>query len=176
MNGAKLILSASRIYPSNFVPSPCHRFIKLIEDKGKVRHLLQFKQHTIHFQSRLYNVMSAFTGNLYTTSLDRNPRLIVCELDRTIRRTSIRSRPRQAFDVSCSVMVPSKLLPAFFVGSKSPAVRSNLKFFQVASHNAKHVLSELSHRKSKLNKRRKLRRRARKMSGRKMVILMTSSL
>lgn len=27
----------SQIYPSNFVPSPCHRFIKLIEDKDKVR-------------------------------------------------------------------------------------------------------------------------------------------
>ncbi|KAF9564294.1 SIR2-domain-containing protein [Agrocybe pediades] len=27
---------ASQIYPSNFVPSPCHRFIKLIEDKGKL--------------------------------------------------------------------------------------------------------------------------------------------
>ncbi|KAI5993369.1 SIR2-domain-containing protein [Pisolithus marmoratus] len=27
---------ASQIYPSNFIPSPCHRFIKLIEDKGKL--------------------------------------------------------------------------------------------------------------------------------------------
>ncbi|KAF8736062.1 hypothetical protein AX14_000936 [Amanita brunnescens Koide BX004] len=27
---------ASKIYPSNFVPSPCHRFIKLVEDKGKL--------------------------------------------------------------------------------------------------------------------------------------------
>ncbi|KAL1940801.1 hypothetical protein VTO73DRAFT_7842 [Trametes versicolor] len=27
---------ASKIYPSNFIPSPCHRFIKLIEDKGKL--------------------------------------------------------------------------------------------------------------------------------------------
>ncbi|KAJ3837099.1 SIR2-domain-containing protein [Lentinula raphanica] len=27
---------ASQIYPSNFVPSPCHRFIKLIEDKGQL--------------------------------------------------------------------------------------------------------------------------------------------
>jgi len=28
---------ARQIYPSNFTPSPCHRFIKLIEDNGKVR-------------------------------------------------------------------------------------------------------------------------------------------
>ncbi|ETW79289.1 hypothetical protein HETIRDRAFT_387618 [Heterobasidion irregulare TC 32-1] len=27
---------AKQIYPSNFTPSPCHRFIKLIEDKGKL--------------------------------------------------------------------------------------------------------------------------------------------
>ncbi|KAL4078961.1 DHS-like NAD/FAD-binding domain-containing protein [Scleroderma yunnanense] len=25
-----------QIYPSNFIPSPCHRFIKLMEDKGKL--------------------------------------------------------------------------------------------------------------------------------------------
>ena len=24
------------IYPSRFIPSPCHRFIKLVEDMGKV--------------------------------------------------------------------------------------------------------------------------------------------
>ncbi|KAI0029549.1 DHS-like NAD/FAD-binding domain-containing protein, partial [Vararia minispora EC-137] len=29
---------AKQIYPSNFIPSSCHRFIKLIEDKGKVCH------------------------------------------------------------------------------------------------------------------------------------------
>ena len=27
---------SSRIYPSNFTPSACHRFIKAIEDRGKV--------------------------------------------------------------------------------------------------------------------------------------------
>ncbi|KAJ8695040.1 NAD-dependent histone deacetylase sir2, variant 2 [Pleurotus ostreatus] len=27
---------ASQIYPSNFVPSPCHKFIKLVEDRGKL--------------------------------------------------------------------------------------------------------------------------------------------
>ncbi|KAF5316465.1 hypothetical protein D9619_006597 [Psilocybe cf. subviscida] len=27
---------ASQIYPSNFVPSPCHRFIKAVEDQGKL--------------------------------------------------------------------------------------------------------------------------------------------
>jgi len=27
---------ASKIYPSNFIPSPCHRFIKAVEDRGKL--------------------------------------------------------------------------------------------------------------------------------------------
>jgi hypothetical protein len=27
---------AKQIYPSNFTPSPCHRWIKLLEDKGLV--------------------------------------------------------------------------------------------------------------------------------------------
>ncbi|KAG9104242.1 NAD-dependent histone deacetylase sir2 [Ceratobasidium sp. 370] len=27
---------ASQIYPSNFIPSPCHRFIKLLENRGKL--------------------------------------------------------------------------------------------------------------------------------------------
>jgi hypothetical protein len=27
---------AHQIYPSNFTPSPCHRWIKTLEDKGKV--------------------------------------------------------------------------------------------------------------------------------------------
>lgn len=27
---------AKQIYPSNFVPSPCHRWIKLLEDRGVV--------------------------------------------------------------------------------------------------------------------------------------------
>lgn len=27
---------AKQIYPSNFVPSPCHRWIKMLEDRGVV--------------------------------------------------------------------------------------------------------------------------------------------
>ncbi|KAK7687781.1 hypothetical protein QCA50_009000 [Cerrena zonata] len=35
-NPAVFYSFASQIYPANFIPSPCHRFIKLIEDKGKL--------------------------------------------------------------------------------------------------------------------------------------------
>ncbi|EJF64079.1 SIR2-domain-containing protein [Dichomitus squalens LYAD-421 SS1] len=35
-NPAVFYSFASKIYPSNFIPSPCHRFIKLIEDNGKL--------------------------------------------------------------------------------------------------------------------------------------------
>ncbi|KII87275.1 hypothetical protein PLICRDRAFT_177046 [Plicaturopsis crispa FD-325 SS-3] len=35
-NPAVFYSFASQIYPSNFTPSPCHRFIKLVEDKNKL--------------------------------------------------------------------------------------------------------------------------------------------
>ncbi|KAF8074705.1 SIR2-domain-containing protein [Lyophyllum atratum] len=35
-NPAVFYSFASQIYPSNFIPSPCHRFIKLIEEKDKL--------------------------------------------------------------------------------------------------------------------------------------------
>ncbi|KAG0703985.1 DHS-like NAD/FAD-binding domain-containing protein [Suillus ampliporus] len=35
-NPAVFYSFASQIYPSNFTPSPCHRFIKAIEDRGKL--------------------------------------------------------------------------------------------------------------------------------------------
>ncbi|KAI0796227.1 DHS-like NAD/FAD-binding domain-containing protein [Abortiporus biennis] len=41
---------ASQIYPSNFIPSPCHRFIKLIEDKGKL--LRNYTQNIDTLESR----------------------------------------------------------------------------------------------------------------------------
>lgn len=35
-NPAVFYSFASQIYPSNFIPSPCHRFIKVMEDRGKL--------------------------------------------------------------------------------------------------------------------------------------------
>ncbi|KAJ7583182.1 SIR2-domain-containing protein [Mycena floridula] len=35
-NPAVFYSFAHKIYPSNFIPSPCHRFVKLIEEKGKL--------------------------------------------------------------------------------------------------------------------------------------------
>ncbi|KAF7357640.1 Deacetylase sirtuin-type domain-containing protein [Mycena sanguinolenta] len=54
-----------QIYPSNFVPSPCHRFIKLIEDKNKASAactapllslLSSFPNHLLHFQNYTQNI------------------------------------------------------------------------------------------------------------------------
>ncbi|KAI0251396.1 DHS-like NAD/FAD-binding domain-containing protein, partial [Lactifluus subvellereus] len=36
---------ARQIYPSNFTPSPCHRFIKLIEDNGQVSTFYDYTQN-----------------------------------------------------------------------------------------------------------------------------------
>jgi len=35
-NPAVFYSFASKIYPSNFIPSPCHRFIKAVEDRAKL--------------------------------------------------------------------------------------------------------------------------------------------
>jgi len=42
----------SKIYPSNFVPSPCHRFIKEVEDRNKASSYFAYcyaQQLTVHF-------------------------------------------------------------------------------------------------------------------------------
>lgn len=38
---------AKQIYPSNFVPSPCHRWIKLLEDRGVVSPPSYVKAHVL---------------------------------------------------------------------------------------------------------------------------------
>ncbi|KAK0203075.1 DHS-like NAD/FAD-binding domain-containing protein [Desarmillaria ectypa] len=52
----------SQIYPANFVPSPCHRFIKLIEDKGK---LLRVKP-ALHFMHIWLISLQNYTQNIDT--------------------------------------------------------------------------------------------------------------
>ncbi|KAJ3850632.1 SIR2-domain-containing protein [Lentinula lateritia] len=47
---------ASQIFPSNFVPSSCHRFIKLIEDKGQALDLTRHRQSTDNLQNYTQNI------------------------------------------------------------------------------------------------------------------------
>ena len=51
------------IYPSRFIPSPCHRFIKVVEDKGKV------SVPSIHFLNHYRSSLTAVTRGSYTVIL-----------------------------------------------------------------------------------------------------------
>ncbi|KAF8316812.1 SIR2-domain-containing protein [Clavulina sp. PMI_390] len=42
---------ASQIYPSNFIPSPCHRFVKLLESRGQL--LRNYTQNIDNIESRV---------------------------------------------------------------------------------------------------------------------------
>ena len=57
---------AKQIYPSNFVPSPCHRFIKAIEDHGK---LLRVRLLRIIWSHKLITPMLTLSQN-YTQNID----------------------------------------------------------------------------------------------------------
>ncbi|KAF8892118.1 SIR2-domain-containing protein [Infundibulicybe gibba] len=58
---------ASQIYPSNFVPSPCHRFIKLIEDKGKLLRNYTQNIDTLETQAGVQRVLQCH-GSFATAS------------------------------------------------------------------------------------------------------------
>lgn len=58
---------ASQIYPANFVPSPCHRFIKLIEDKGKLLRNYTQNIDTLETKAGVQNVLQCH-GSFATAS------------------------------------------------------------------------------------------------------------
>ncbi|KAK0218236.1 DHS-like NAD/FAD-binding domain-containing protein [Armillaria fumosa] len=57
----------SQIYPANFVPSPCHRFIKLIEDKGKLLRNYTQNIDTLETKAGVQNVLQCH-GSFATAS------------------------------------------------------------------------------------------------------------
>ncbi|KAI0917828.1 hypothetical protein AcW1_006863 [Taiwanofungus camphoratus] len=58
---------ASKIYPSNFIPSPCHRFIKLIEDKRKLLRNYTQNIDTLESQAGVQRVLQCH-GSFATAS------------------------------------------------------------------------------------------------------------
>ncbi|KAH9943822.1 SIR2-domain-containing protein [Amylocystis lapponica] len=64
--GAHDLLSRP-IYPSNFIPSPCHRFIKMIEDKGKLLRNYTQNIDTLETQAGVQRVLQCH-GSFATAS------------------------------------------------------------------------------------------------------------
>ncbi|THH20653.1 hypothetical protein EW146_g746 [Bondarzewia mesenterica] len=58
---------AKQIYPSNFIPSPCHRFIKLVEDKGKLLRNYTQNIDTLETLAGVQNVLQCH-GSFATAS------------------------------------------------------------------------------------------------------------
>ncbi|CDZ98838.1 Sirtuin 5 and related class III sirtuins (SIR2 family) [Phaffia rhodozyma] len=58
---------AHQIYPSNFTPSPCHRWIKLLEDKGKLLRNYTQNIDTLESQVGIKNVLQCH-GSFATAS------------------------------------------------------------------------------------------------------------
>ncbi|KZP01595.1 SIR2-domain-containing protein [Calocera viscosa TUFC12733] len=61
------VFYGSRIFPSNFKPSPCHYFIKLLEDKGKLLRNYTQNIDTLETVTRVKNVLNCH-GSFATAS------------------------------------------------------------------------------------------------------------
>ncbi|KAI6167294.1 DHS-like NAD/FAD-binding domain-containing protein [Pisolithus thermaeus] len=75
---------ASQIYPSNFTPSPCHRFIKLIEDKGKLLRNYTQNIDTLETQAGIKRVLQCHGSFKTATCLLCRKQVPGVEIEREI--------------------------------------------------------------------------------------------
>lgn len=75
---------ASQIYPSNFIPSPCHRFIKLIEDKGKLLRNYTQNIDTLETQAGIQRVLQCHGSFKTATCLLCRKQVPGVEIEREI--------------------------------------------------------------------------------------------
>ncbi|KAK0238551.1 DHS-like NAD/FAD-binding domain-containing protein [Armillaria nabsnona] len=92
----------SQIYPANFVPSPCHRFIKLIEDKGKLLRNYTQNIDTLETKAGVQNVLQCH-GSFATASC--------LECRRKVPGTAIESEIMKKKVPLCPECNPSTLSP-----------------------------------------------------------------
>ena len=119
----------SQIYPSNYTSSPCHRFIKLIEDKGKVRSSPGF-----------FGILNSMLSSQLLRVSQLNPRFfyfhshfaVVHTLDsikltlcRIIHKISIRLKPPLAYSAFSNVMARLPRRHVFNVDGVFPERRSS---------------------------------------------------
>ncbi|PBK65883.1 SIR2-domain-containing protein [Armillaria solidipes] len=92
----------SQIYPANFVPSPCHRFIKLIEDKGKLLRNYTQNIDTLETKAGVQNVLQCH-GSFATASC--------LECRRKVPGTAIEAEIMKKKVPLCPACNPSTLSP-----------------------------------------------------------------
>ncbi|KAL6304547.1 SIR2-domain-containing protein [Sparassis latifolia] len=70
-----------KIYPSNFIPSPCHRFIKLIEDKGKLLRNYTQNIDTLERQAGVQHVLQCHGSFAIASCLNCHVRVPGSEIE-----------------------------------------------------------------------------------------------
>ncbi|PFH51016.1 hypothetical protein AMATHDRAFT_143556 [Amanita thiersii Skay4041] len=80
---------AIQIYPSNFVPSPCHRFIKLIEDEGKLLRNYTQNIDTLETLAGVRRVLQCHGSFATATCLQCHRRVSGSEIEGDIRRRRV---------------------------------------------------------------------------------------
>ncbi|KAF8159820.1 DHS-like NAD/FAD-binding domain-containing protein [Crassisporium funariophilum] len=80
---------ASQIYPSNFVPSPCHRFIKRIEDEGKLLRNYTQNIDTLETLAGVKNVLQCHGSFATASCLQCRRRVPGSEIESDILRQKV---------------------------------------------------------------------------------------
>ncbi|KAF9244106.1 DHS-like NAD/FAD-binding domain-containing protein [Melanogaster broomeanus] len=74
----------SQIYPSNFIPSPCHRFIKLLEDKDKLLRNYTQNIDTLETLAGVNRVLQCHGSFKTATCLQCRTKVLGIEIEREI--------------------------------------------------------------------------------------------
>ncbi|KIJ65176.1 hypothetical protein HYDPIDRAFT_88766 [Hydnomerulius pinastri MD-312] len=83
-NPAGKAFTASQIYPSNFIPSPCHRFIKVIEDKRKLLRNYTQNIDTLETQAGITRVLQCHGSFKTATCLQCQTKVPGAAIEREI--------------------------------------------------------------------------------------------
>ncbi|OSX64149.1 hypothetical protein POSPLADRAFT_1065467 [Postia placenta MAD-698-R-SB12] len=100
--------SEAKIYPSNFIPSPCHRFIKAIEDRGK-----NYTQNidTLETLAGVKRVLQCHGSFATASCLNCKVRVPGIAIEDDILNHRVPLCKICSADIEASVTAPSKSLP-----------------------------------------------------------------
>ncbi|KAG1738844.1 DHS-like NAD/FAD-binding domain-containing protein [Suillus paluster] len=98
-NPAVFYSFASQIYPSNFIPSPCHRFIKAIEDRGKLLRNYTQNIDTLETLTGITRVLQCHGSFATATCIQCRRRIPETEIEKDIMEHRV---------PSCTVCIEAK--------------------------------------------------------------------
>lgn len=104
---------ASKIYPSNFIPSPCHRFIKAIEDRGKLLRNYTQNIDTLETLAGVKRVLQCHGSFATASCLNCKVRVPGIAIEDDILNHRVPLCKICSADTEASVTAPSKSLPLY---------------------------------------------------------------